>query len=123
MWLTTSSAVSVMSGGAEGAASGAGGGGAFLTGGSDCAVAALAVAPRHGLVRSTLRLASADASARRYFRVAGTAGAHGPARTFIVMDSPSADDSIAVFIRVAALIQDAGLNGPRVLEQEPALGF
>jgi hypothetical protein len=82
-----------------------------------------AVAPRRGLVRSTLRLASADASARRYFRVSGAAGDDGTAASFIVMDSPSAEDSIAAFIRVAALIQDAGLHGPRVLEQDAGQGF
>ena len=82
-----------------------------------------AIAPRHGLERATLRLASADASARRYLRVAGAADADGHAPTFIVMDSPSAEDSIAAFVRVAALIQDAGLNGPRVLEQDTSTGF
>ena len=81
------------------------------------------IAPRRGLERATLCLASADASARRYLRVAGAPGADGRAPTFIVMDSPSAEDSIAAFIRVAALIQDAGLNGPRVLEQDATLGF
>ncbi len=77
------------------------------------------IAPRHALDRTSLRLASADASARRYFRV----GAHGGSATFIVMDSPSAEDSIAAFIHIAALIQDAGLNGPRVLEQDLHHGF
>mgnify|MGYP001549981089 CR=1 FL=1 len=43
------------------------------------------LAPRHRLDRASLHLASADASARRYFRVLGPDGA-----SFIVMDSPSA---------------------------------
>jgi aminoglycoside/choline kinase family phosphotransferase len=78
------------------------------------------IAGRHGLDRASLRPASADASARRYFRVESTADA---AASFIVMDSPSAEDSIAAFVRIAALIQDAGLNGPRVLEQDIHQGF
>ena len=76
-----------------------------------------AIAPRHGLARETLRLASADASARRYLRVEGRGA------SYIVMDSPSAEDSIAAFVRIAALIQDAGLNGPRVLAQDTTHGF
>jgi len=82
-----------------------------------------AVAERRGLARATLRPASADASARRYFRVEAASGGVGAAASFIVMDSPSAEDSIAAFIRIAALIQDAGLNGPRVLEQDAQQGF
>ncbi|HEX4508728.1 MAG TPA: phosphotransferase [Burkholderiaceae bacterium] len=78
-----------------------------------------AIGARHGLRPGTLRLASADASARRYFRIDGAS----PCGSFIVMDSPAAEDSAAAFVRIAALIQDAGLHGPQVLEFEPALGF
>jgi aminoglycoside/choline kinase family phosphotransferase len=78
-----------------------------------------AIGPRHALRPDTLRPASADASARRYFRIDG-ASACG---SFIVMDSPSAEDSAGAFVRVAGLIQNAGLNGPRVLEFDPAQGF
>jgi len=78
------------------------------------------IAGRHGLDRASLRPASADASARRYFRVDGRGADPG---SFIVMDSPSAEDGTTAFIRVAALIQDAGLHGPRVLEQDAARGF
>ena len=78
------------------------------------------VAERHALVHDSLHLACADASARRYFRVQ----AQGPAApSFIVMDSPSAEDSTGAFIHVAGLIQAAGLNGPRVLEKNIAQGF
>ncbi|HEY8976252.1 MAG TPA: aminoglycoside phosphotransferase, partial [Burkholderiaceae bacterium] len=69
------------------------------------------LAPRHGLDRSTLHLASADASSRRYFRVTGAGGA-----TFIVMDSPAAEDSVAAFVHIGGLILGAGLHAPRVLE-------
>ena len=74
-------------------------------------------APRHGLDPTSLRLASADASARRYFRI------DGPGHSRIVMDSPAMEDSVQAFVRVAALILEAGLNGPRVLEQDTAHGF
>ena len=76
------------------------------------------LAPRHRLDRDSLHLASADASARRYFRVAGVDGG-----SFIVMDSPAAEDSVAAFVRIGGLVREAGLNGPRVLEQDMRLGF
>ena len=76
------------------------------------------LAPRHRLDRASLHLASADASSRRYFRVAGAGG-----DSFIVMDSPAAEDSVAAFVRIGGLIRGAGLNGPRVLEQDMHLGF
>jgi len=78
-----------------------------------------AVGPRHDLRRESLRLASADASARRYFRIDGACACG----SFIVMDSPALEDSVAAFVRIAALIRDAGLNGPRVLESDPHQGF
>ncbi|MFL6699005.1 MAG: aminoglycoside phosphotransferase family protein [Vitreoscilla sp.] len=76
------------------------------------------LAPRHGLDRATLHLASADASSRRYFRVSGPDG-----RSFIVMDSPAAEDSVAAFVHIGELVRGAGLNGPRVLEQDIHQGF
>ena len=78
-----------------------------------------AIAAGHGLRRDTLRLASADASSRRYFRIDGAS----PCGSFIVMDSPALEDSVSAFVRIAGLIQDAGLNGPRVLEADPRQGF
>ncbi len=82
-----------------------------------------AIAPRHRLDPTTLRLASADASSRRYFRVAGARTGEATAPSFIVMDSPAAEDSVGAFIHIATLIRDAGLNSPRVIEQDAALGF
>ena len=76
------------------------------------------LAPRHRLDRGTLHLASADASSRRYFRVAGPDG-----RSYIVMDSPAAEDSVAAFVHIGGLVRGAGLNGPRVLEQDLHQGF
>src|SRR6476619_5204750 len=69
------------------------------------------IAPSHGLVPATLRIASADASFRRYLRIDDAAGA-----SFIVMDAPPAQEDCRPFVKVAQLMQDAGLNVPRVLE-------
>ncbi|MEP7295307.1 MAG: phosphotransferase [Burkholderiales bacterium] len=76
------------------------------------------VAPAHHLQTATLRSASSDASFRRYFRIDGAGGA-----SFIVMDAPPAQEDVRPFIRIAALLHDAGLNAPRVLEQDVDHGF
>ncbi|MGE5339474.1 MAG: aminoglycoside phosphotransferase family protein, partial [Gemmatimonadota bacterium] len=69
------------------------------------------------LVPESLRPASADASFRRYFRLdAGTA-------TVIAMDAPPDKEDSGPFVRVAALLQAAGLHAPRVIAQDLAQGF
>jgi aminoglycoside/choline kinase family phosphotransferase len=65
----------------------------------------------------SLAPASADASFRRYFRVAL------PDATFIVMDAPPEQEDCRPFIRVAGLMAAAGLNVPAVLAQDLAQGF
>lgn len=77
-----------------------------------------ASAPVHGLLPETLRLASADASFRRYFRVRTKAGA-----SCIIMDAPPAQEDCRPFVKVAALMTAAGLNAPRVLAWDQAQGF
>lgn len=77
-----------------------------------------AIAPRHGLQGASLRSASSDASFRRYFRIDADGGRH-----FIVMDAPPPQEDVRPFVAVAALLQGAGLNAPRVLEQDAARGF
>jgi len=76
------------------------------------------VAPRHGLIASTLTSASADASFRRYFRVGTLDG-----RSLIVMDAPPPQEDVRPFVQVASLLDAAGLNAPRVLEQDAVQGF
>ncbi|MDQ6684715.1 MAG: phosphotransferase [Pseudomonadota bacterium] len=76
-----------------------------------------AVAERHGLLPATLRPASSDASFRRYFRIEGSGG------SCIVMDAPPPQEDVRPFIRVAALIEDAGLHAPRVREADVEAGF
>ena len=77
-----------------------------------------AVAPQHDLQTDTVRLASADASFRRYFRVDAAGG-----QCFIIMDAPPAQEDCAPFARVAGLMADAGLKAPRVLAWDAPLGF
>jgi aminoglycoside/choline kinase family phosphotransferase len=70
-----------------------------------------------GLDPLSLRLASADASFRRYFRIDQGAG------SCIIMDAPPAQEDCAPFAKVAALMAQAGLNAPRVLAWNQANGF
>jgi N-acetylmuramate 1-kinase len=76
-----------------------------------------AVAPAHGLDPSTVRLASADASFRRYLRVNGAKGSR------IVMDAPPDKEDCRPFVKVARLMADAAVNVPRVLAWDEPLGF
>jgi hypothetical protein len=64
--------------------------------------------------------ASADASFRRYFRVAFESG---PRASAIAMDAPPAREDCRPFVHVAGLLERAGLNAPRVLAQDLAQGF
>ncbi len=75
------------------------------------------LAPAHGLDPASVTPASADASFRRYLRVQGV---HGD---LIVMDAPPALEDCKPFVKVAAMLKQAGLNAPRVLAWEPAQGF
>ena len=75
-------------------------------------------APRHGLRPETLRLASADASFRRYLRVDDAQGG-----TRIVMDAPPQQENCEPFVRIAGLLAEAGLKVPEVLQWDRAQGF
>ena len=77
-----------------------------------------AIAPRHGLQPATLRSASSDASFRRYFRIDAEGGA-----SFVVMDAPPPQEDVRPFVAVAALLHEAGLNAPPVLERDLERGF
>ena len=74
-------------------------------------------AARHKLDLATLTPASADASFRRYFRVAAGSA------SLIAMDAPPEREDCASFVHVAGLLIDAGLNAPRVVEQDLQQGF
>lgn len=62
-------------------------------------------------------LASSDASFRRYFRV------QTDDDSFVVMDAPPDKEPLAPFISVAALMQQAGLHTPTILQQNLEDGF
>ena len=72
----------------------------------------------HSLERSSLRVASADASFRRYLRVDRTGGG-----SLIVMDAPPPHEDIRPFVHVAGLMHAAGLHGPEVLASDVSRGF
>ncbi len=65
----------------------------------------------------SLALASEDASFRRYFRIILDG------RTLIAMDAPPLQESCATFVHAAEVFANAGLNVPRVLEQDFEQGF
>lgn len=69
------------------------------------------------LIPDTLRLASADASFRRYFRVDSALGSR------IIMDAPPEKENCQPFVKVAELMQQAGLLVPQVLAWDEAQGF
>lgn len=60
--------------------------------------------------------ASTDASFRRYFRVSND-------DSYIVMDAPPDQEDCRPFIEVAKYLESMDLNSPRVVEQDPAMGF
>jgi aminoglycoside/choline kinase family phosphotransferase len=76
------------------------------------------VAVAHGLRPDTVRLASADASFRRYLRVDRVAGG-----TCVVMDAPPDKENSLPFVQVAGLMRAAGVRVPEVLAWDEALGF
>ncbi|MDD2924919.1 phosphotransferase [Rhodoferax sp.] len=76
-----------------------------------------AITAAHGLQPNTLRLASADASFRRYFRVDSQLGSR------IIMDAPPEQENCRPFVTIAQLMRDVGLTAPEVLAWDEARGF
>ena len=72
-----------------------------------------------GLQVDALQPASADASFRRYLRLPAAV----PGGTLVVMDAPPALEDVRPFVRVAALLRQAGLHAPRVLAADEAQGL
>jgi aminoglycoside/choline kinase family phosphotransferase len=77
-----------------------------------------ALASTHGVRPATLRVASADASFRRYFRVDRADGSSA-----IVMDAPPPQEDVRPFLDVAARLAAAGLHVPAVLAHDTPQGF
>ena len=78
------------------------------------------LASTHGLTPGSARLASADASFRRYFRVDTAQSLSG---SYIIMDAPPDKEDCAPFVHVAGLLERAGLAAPRVLAWDKTAGF
>ena len=76
--------------------------------------------PSWQLDLDTLAPASADASFRRYFRIESKNLDFG---TLIIMDAPPQHEPLDAFIKVDLLLSKAGLNVPKILEQNSAEGF
>ena len=68
----------------------------------------------------TLAPASADASFRRYFRIESK---NPDFPTLIVMDAPPQHEPLDDFIKVDLLLENAGLNVPKILEKNEVEGF
>jgi len=70
-----------------------------------------------GLQLDTLRLASADASFRRYLRIESSRG------SLVIMDAPPDKEDCKPFVKVDRLMQEAGLRVPELLAWEQSHGF
>ena len=60
---------------------------------------------------------SDDASFRRYFRIPTTDG------SLIAMDAPPEQENSEPFVRVAAMLREAGLNAPEIIHQDLKQGL
>lgn len=67
---------------------------------------------------ATIRVASADASFRRYFRVDAIDG-----KSYIVMDAPPEKEDVARFIRIAKLFVQTGITVPHIIAENVTDGF
>ena len=75
----------------------------------------------HSLDPCSVRLASADASFRRYLRIESKA--HHGQTTLIIMDAPPELENCKPFAAVAQLMAAAGLKVPQVLAWDEPNGF
>jgi N-acetylmuramate 1-kinase len=81
------------------------------------------VATAHQLQPASLRIASADASFRRYLRIDTQQSHTTPVVARIIMDAPPDKENSAPFIKIARLLTDAGLLAPEVLAWDEVHGF
>ena len=84
------------------------------------------VAASHALDNSSLRLASADASFRRYFRIDSCKAPFDEGKmpdSFIIMDAPPDKENCQPFVKIASLMQAAGIHAPQVLAWDEPQGF
>ena len=79
-------------------------------------------AANFGLITTSVRPASADASFRRYFRVDGVATKGAPS-SFIIMDAPPDKENCEPFVQIAKIMADGGLLVPQILNWHAQYGF
>ena len=77
------------------------------------------IAAAQQLRPETLRLASADASFRRYLRI----DTHTEGLARIIMDAPPDKEDSRPFVQVASLMHAAGVRAPQVLQWSESEGF
>lgn len=82
-----------------------------------------AIATTERLQPASLRIASADASFRRYLRIDTLPNHTAPAAARIIMDAPPDKENSAPFVKIAKLLTQAGLLAPQVLAWDEANGF
>lgn len=75
------------------------------------------LAPKYHLQLDSIARASSDASFRSYYRVLSSSG------SYIVMDSPPPMEDVGSFVKVDLLMQEAGLNVPKIYEDDKDNGF
>lgn len=73
-----------------------------------------------GLSDFAIEVASADASFRRYFRVRLN---NSQPQSYIVMDAPPDKEDCAPFIKIARLLENAGVHAPHIHQYDAAQGF
>jgi aminoglycoside/choline kinase family phosphotransferase len=78
---------------------------------------------RHHLVPDSLRIASADASFRRYLRIDLAAPEASGATSRIIMDAPPDKENSQPFVAIARLMATLGLRVPEVLDWQEQDGF
>ena len=80
-----------------------------------------ALAAPYRLNLESLQIASADASFRRYLRVDSQLDESGG--SLIIMDAPPTKEDCAPFVRIAGLMDAAGLVVPKILDWNRTHGF
>lgn len=90
-----------------------------MTNTSDARLSALSHWLKHELKLGVedLQPASSDASFRRYFR------AKVDGQSFIVMDAPPAHEDVRPFVKISNLLQEAGVQTPKIHAQDLDQGF
>ena len=78
----------------------------------------IATLSEFSLDSTTLSIASADASFRRYFRIFDRQG-----KSFILMDAPVPQEDVRPFMHIADLFAATGVTVPTIFASQPELGF